>query len=160
MRYAVPMMLMAGLAACGREPVNPPTEPAAPVAETPGAPLPPQPGLTPTVPGTGPASFVGQWAADAAWCAAPRGEKRPIEITPLRFEGYENSCAIDAINQTAGAYEAALTCQSEGETRRERVRMAASGQNMTLTWLDRQGAQVSLTKCTTLAETTERATAP
>ncbi|RZJ19655.1 MAG: hypothetical protein EON91_00025 [Brevundimonas sp.] len=159
MRYAA-LLLMAGLAACGREPVNPPTEPAAPVAETPGEPLPPQPGLTPTVPGTGPASFVGRWAADAAWCAAPKGAERPIEITPQRFEGYENSCAIDAINQTAGAYDATLTCQSEGGTRRERVRMAASGQNMTLTWLNRQGAQVSLTKCTTLAETPELTATP
>lgn len=160
MRHAAPLMLLLSaatvLAACGQEPVNPPTEPAAPADGAPAAPPAPEPGVTPTLPGTGPTSFVGRWAANVAWCAAPKGAERPIEITPTRFEGYENSCAIETVTETAIGYDAALVCQSEGTTRRERVRMAVAGQTLNLTYLDRDGPGVQLTKCTTLEETPER----
>lgn len=150
----VPLLL--ALAACDREPVNPPTEPAPPVDGAPVAPAAPEPGVTPTLPGTGPTSFVGRWAANVAWCAAPEGAERPIEITPTRFEGYENSCALASVTETATGYDAALVCQSEGTVRRERIRMAVADQTLNLTWLDRDGARTQLTKCTTLAETPER----
>lgn len=150
----VPLLL--ALAACGREPVNPPTEPAPPVDGAPVAPAAPEPGVTPTLPGTGPTSFVGRWAANVAWCATPKGAQRPIDITPTRFEGYENSCALASVTETATGYDAALVCQSEGTVRRERIRMAVADQTLNLTWLDRDGARTQLTKCTTLAETPER----
>ena len=79
------------------------------------------------MPGSGPASFVGLWAANRAWCANPRGAERPIEISTTRFEGYENSCGILSVNQVADGYEAGLACSAEGQTSRERVRMNVQG---------------------------------
>jgi hypothetical protein len=143
------------LAACGPQTPNPPTEPAQPI-DTPEAAAPPPappPGAGTVLPGTGPQSFVGRWAGDVSWCLNTQGAERPIEITTTRFEGYENSCAIDSVDQAGEGYEAALTCMAEGETTRERVRMAVSGQSMRLTWLNRGETTVTLTKCTQLNET-------
>jgi hypothetical protein len=149
---AAPIALAFLLAACGEgSEVNPPTEPAAPV-QTPEATAPLEQGAG-ALPGTGPASFVGRWSAEPEWCAAPAGERRPIEITATRFEGYENSCAIAAVDQVAGGYDAVLDCTSEGRTNRERVGMAVTGDLLALTYLDRGGRSVRLVKCTTLGET-------
>lgn len=150
--------LLAGvllLAACDAGDVNPPTRPARPVdtAEQPDAPPLRPPGLGPLMPGAGPESFVGKWAARVEWCASPQGDRQPIEITTTRFQGYENSCAIDTVDQVANGYEAALTCQSEGATRRERVRMEVDGPTMRLTYIDRGGAIADLRKCTRLDDT-------
>ena len=51
-------------------------------------------------------------------------------------------------------YILALTCVAEGRTSAERVSVAASGQTLKLTWLERDGVSVNLTKCTTLGDTT------
>jgi hypothetical protein len=137
------------LAACGEPEVNPPTEPADPIpsAET------PEPSA-PGVPGAGAANFVGRWAADVSWCASPSGANRPIDITPTRFEGYENSCSIQEVTESGGGYDARLVCESEGTTRSERARFVVDGQTLTLTWPERGGAPVRLTKCTTLEQPT------
>jgi len=155
-------LILLVLAACGREAdVNPPTEPA-PAVETPEMAA---PGVGSGVagaglmPGTGPASFVGRWTANVEWCAAPSGEGRPIEITTTRFEGYENSCEITAIDQTINGYDATLRCEAEGQTTTERVGMVVAGQTLTLTYLDRGGDPVTLTKCTTLGDTSTKAPA-
>lgn len=146
-RLAVVAVLM--LAACGRSETNPPTDPAAaittPEAEAP--PPAPPPGVGSIMPGSGPQTFVGRWAANVAWCASPRGLERPIEITPTRFEGYENSCAIASITQLADGYQAALTCVAEGQTYSEEIRMAVHGEGMRLTWLNRDNAVTSLARC-------------
>ncbi|MFA4893928.1 hypothetical protein [Brevundimonas sp.] len=137
------------LAACGPSETNPPTEPAAAIntAEA-EAPLPtPPPGVGSIMPGSGPRTFVGRWAANTAWCANPRGAERPIEISTTRFEGYENSCGIGSIRQVSDGYEAALTCMAEGRTSDERVRLAVQGDSMRLTWLNRNGAAVTLARC-------------
>lgn len=134
------------LAACGEPVTNPPTEPAAPV-EGPGVPAPAPPGIEASMPGAGPASFVGRWAADVAWCASPQGDARPITLTPTRFEGYENSCAITALSQVPSGYEAMLACEAEGEQTTERVRLAVSGDVLTLNYLDRPREGVALTRC-------------
>lgn len=143
------------LAACGPEATNPPTEPAQPVdgAEAAAPPPPPPPGVGTVMPGAGPQSFVGRWAADVAWCLNTQGPERPIEITTTRFEGYENSCAIASVEQVGEGYEAALACTGEGMTSSERVRLAVSGQALRLTWLNRENAVISLTKCTQLDDT-------
>lgn len=152
---AVALTGLLTLAACGPAETNPPTEPAeaieTPAAETP--PPPPPPGAGSVLPGTGPQSFVGRWAADVSWCLNQQGPERPIEISTTRFEGYENSCAIGSVDQVGEGYEADLVCTGEGMTARERVRMAVSGQTMRLTWLNRENAAVNLTKCTQLNET-------
>ena len=144
----VPFALFA-LAACGPSGTNPPTDPAAPIntpeSEAP-APTPP-PGVGSIMPGSGPQTFVGLWAANRAWCANPRGAERPIEISTIRFEGYENSCGILSVTQVADGYEAGLACTAEGQTSRERVRMNVQGDAMRLTWLNRNSAAVSLVRC-------------
>ncbi len=154
------------LAACGDDAgVNPPTEPAQPIS-APGGPA----GATssgsvaPLLPGAGPTSFVGRWASNPAWCAAPSGQNRPVEITPLRFEGYENSCAITHIDPMPNGYLATLRCQSEGTTRTERVAMSSIDDTLTLTYVDRSRVDgrepsIKLLKCTTLKDTATSAPA-
>lgn len=137
--------------------VNPPTQPAQGIPIDDAVPQ-GTPG-TLTLPGRGPVSFVGSWAGDPSWCAAPQGERRPIEITPMRFEGYENSCAIASVEEVTDGYVATLDCQSEGATRRERVKMAVTTDTMTLRWLDRAGPPVILHQCTTLGDTATAAPA-
>lgn len=153
---SVPAVLLS-LAACGDNgPVNPPTEPAAPVtADDPSAPA--ARGQTSMLPGRGATSFVGRWAADVSWCAAPQGERRPIEISSTRFEGYENSCSIAAVEEVADGYVATLACLSEGAARSERVRFQVSQDVMRLTYLDRAGDPVTLRKCTSLEDTATKA---
>lgn len=142
------------LAACERGgDVNPPTEPARPI-EGPGAvALPPErpPGSEQLLPGAGPVSFVGRWAAEAEWCANPRGDRAPITITATHWEGYENRCDITRIDQVSGAYVAHLSCEAEGTRSNERVRLAATDQTLDVTWLDRSDRAVRLLRCTTLA---------
>jgi hypothetical protein len=160
-RFMVPAALLFALGACGDNgPVNPPTEPAAAITvEDPSAPA--ARGQTSMLPGRGATSFVGRWAADVSWCAAPQGERRPIEITSTRFEGYENSCEIAAVEEVADGYVATLACFSEGAARSERVRFQVTQDIMRLSYLDRAGEPVTLKKCTTLTDTaTTPATAP
>ena len=155
-RTRLSLLAAFAVAACGPGEPNPPTEPADPI-DTVGVAAPPpaapSPGAGTILPGAGPRSFVGRWAADVSWCSNTTGPQRPIEITTTRFEGYENVCAIGAIDQIANGYEAALTCTAEGTVSNERVRMAVSDQTMRLTWLNRDNAVVTLTKCTTLEDT-------
>ena len=137
------------LAGCGQSGTNAPTDPAAPI-DTPEAQAPPAtppPGVGSIMPGSGPQTFVGRWAGNAAWCANPQGAERPIEISTTRFEGYENSCGIVSITQVADGYQAALACASEGQTSNERVRMAVHGDGIRLTWLNRDNAVISLVRC-------------
>lgn len=156
LRHLTVPLLTVIVAACGQSETNAPTEPARPV-DTPAADAPPPepaPGVGSVMPGTGAQSFVGRWAADVSWCPNEQGPQQPIEITTTRFEGYENSCAIAQIDEAEGGYVAYLTCEADGTTSRERVRLAASGQTLRLTWVDRDAATVTLTKCTTLEDTT------
>lgn len=141
-----PIVAVFLLSACGDRRVNPPDEPAQPV-RTPEA-MQPVEALGPTsLASRGPRSFVGVWAANPAWCAAPQGDRRPITITPLRFEGYENTCDITAIQETGSGYLATLACVGEGQARTERVHMATSGDVMNLTYLDRSRTTVKLARC-------------
>lgn len=157
-RLALIAPLAAVLAACGDNgPVNPPTEPAAPIGVTdPTGPA--AAGQTSMLPGRGPDSFVGRWAADVSWCATPRGAERPIEITSTRFEGYENACDIATVDEVADGYVATLACVSEGMARSERVRFQVSEEVMRMTYLDRAGDPVTLRKCTTLGDTARKPT--
>lgn len=144
----LPLTLFA-LAACGQSGVNPPTAPAAPI-NTPEAEAPPPtppPGVGSIMPGSGPQTFVGLWAASRSWCVNPAGAQRPIAISTTRFEGYENSCGIISVSQVADGYEVSLACAAEGQTSSERVRMNVQGNDMRLTWLNRNSAVVSLARC-------------
>ncbi|MBA4807594.1 hypothetical protein [Brevundimonas sp.] len=134
------------LAACDHRGVNPPDEPAAPL-RTPEAMQQVEPPGPSSLASRGSRSFVGVWAANPGWCANPQGERRPIILTPMRFEGYENRCDIARIDETGSGYVATLNCAGEGQTRSERVHMAASGDVMNLTWIDRDITTVKLARC-------------
>lgn len=136
MRPLTPLLLALLVAACDRGPVNPPDEPARPV-QSPEALQDIQAPGPASLAGRGAKSFVGRWTANAAWCADPQGERRPVEITPLRFDGYENRCDIERITEIASGYELALVCTAEGQTRHERVFAAVSGDMLSLVYLDR-----------------------
>lgn len=146
MTRALPMIaLIALLAACGQENVNPPTEPADPITG-PGTEAPEETDAG-NRPGSGAASFVGRWAADASWCANTTGAEQPIEITPTRFEGYENSCLIASVDERSGGWTVNMRCESEGQTRSERVQVAVTDNILDLTYPDRGGSNVKLTRC-------------
>lgn len=147
--YRLALVTLLTLSACGQAGTNAPTDPAAPI-NTPEAeaPLPtPPPGMGSIMPGSGPQTFVGHWAANAAWCTHPNGAERPIQITTTRFEGHENSCGILSIAQVAQGYEAALACAAEGQTSSERIRLAVHGDSLRLTWLNRDSAVFNLARC-------------
>ncbi|WP_292033503.1 MULTISPECIES: hypothetical protein [unclassified Brevundimonas] len=142
------------LAACDRNGgVNPPTEPARPIEGPAAAAAPAErpPGAESMLPGAGPVNFVGRWAAEADWCFNPRGDRVPIEITTTEFRGYENRCDIQRITQISTGYELALKCDSEGESRYERLRLAATRQTLIITRMDQADRPVRLIRCTTLA---------
>jgi hypothetical protein len=134
------------LAACDHRGVNPPDEPAAPL-RTPEAMQQVEPPGPSSLASRGPRSFVGVWAANPVWCAHPRDDRRPITITPMRFDGHENRCDIAKIDETPSGYVVALNCKGEGQTRSERVHMATSGEMMNLTWIDRDMKTVKLARC-------------
>jgi len=134
------------LGGCGRSDVNPPDQPAAPV-QSPEALREIEPPGPSSLASRGAPSFVGTWSANAAWCANPQGERRPIVLTPMRFEGYENACDIAQIVEVAGGYDAHLVCQAEGQEHRETVRLAVSGDMLMLTYLNRDGAVAKLGRC-------------
>lgn len=134
------------LAGCGESSVNPPDQPAAPV-QSPEALREIDPPGPASLARRGAPSFVGVWSANALWCANPQGDRRPIILTPQRFEGYENSCDIARIREVAGGYDADLVCQSEGQTAQETVRLAVSGDMLMLTYLDREGQMTKLGRC-------------
>ena len=147
--HRLALLTVLALGACGQSESNAPTDPAAPI-NTPEAEAPPPtppPGVGSIMPGSGPQTFVGRWAANAGWCANMQGAERPIEITTTRFEGYENSCGIVSISQVSDGYEASLACAAEGQTANERVRMAVQGDSMRLIWLSRNNAVISLVRC-------------
>ncbi|HZV83786.1 MAG TPA: hypothetical protein VFF48_02275 [Brevundimonas sp.] len=152
-RPLIVLSLAASLAACGESEVNPPTRPAQPIVtpESEAPAPPPPPGVGTVMPGSGPQTFVGRWAANARWCTRTTGAERPIQISTARFEGYENSCSIVTVSQVAEGYEATLACAAEGRTSTERVRMSVQGDTMRLTWLNRNEAAVSLERCATSA---------
>ncbi|QLQ12191.1 MAG: hypothetical protein HZY74_01300 [Brevundimonas sp.] len=134
MRTVVLTAILVALAACDRSPSSASAAPEAsePTAQT----------------GTVPTALVGKWAADPAWCPNETGETRPIEITATRFEGYENSCAVVAVTEQAGAYVAELSCQAEGQTVTERTRWTLSGQVLTQSWpSDHPAGAVQFTRC-------------
>lgn len=158
----IALLSVLALAGCGQSETNLPTDPAAPI-DTPEAEAPPPappPGVGSIMPGSGPQTFVGRWAANAAWCANAQGAERPIEITTTRFEGYENSCDIRSIRQVSDGYQASLVCTAEGQTSNEGVRMAVQGDSMRLTWLNRNNAVATLARCPAPPETAPETAPP
>lgn len=146
-RAALPALIAAALlSGCGNSEVNPPDQPARPL-RTPEAMQAVEPPGPSSLASRGPRSFVGVWAADVSWCAQPQGDRRPITITPLRFDGYENRCDITAIDETPNGYVASLTCAAEGQASKERVHMATGGDVMNLTYIDRDMKTVKLLRC-------------
>lgn len=147
MKKLMVLMVVGAVAGCGEPDVNPPTDPADPII-TPDQPAEPQlPGQSPTLPGRGPASFVGRWAAQPGWCGNTSGPERPIEISTTRFEGYENACAITRIGEVQGGYVAYLSCEAEGVSTAERLGMSVQGQTLSVTWLDRASVKTEFTRC-------------
>ena len=144
---ALPLVLLGG---CGERAVNPPTEPADPVQAlevTPEA-----TGSSKGRMGTGPVSFVGRWASDVSLCAAPKGDRQPVELTPIRFEGPDRSCHIFSIEETAGGYLAELQCRADDPSHVERVHLAVADKVLTMTWLERGQARQTAYKCTSLTD--------
>lgn len=137
-RFAFTAFALAfSLAACGEDPAAP-TAPAAPGPTGAEAPA------RDTTP-----AFVGAWAANAAWCGntPATGDSVPIRISETRFEGYENRCDIVQIDGGGTSWNATLSCQAEGQTSMERVRMDVTGDAMNLVYVDRGGEGVTLTRC-------------
>lgn len=144
MRKLFVVMAAGVLGTCGEPAVNPPTDPADPI-QPPG-----QATGTPTLPGGGPVSFIGRWAAQPGWCGNTVGPEQAIEISTTRFEGYENACAITHIGEVAGGYIAYLSCEAEGVATAERLGLSVTGQTLSVTWLDRASLKTEFTRCPAL----------
>ncbi|MFN4287264.1 MAG: hypothetical protein ACK4E3_02055 [Brevundimonas sp.] len=94
-------------------------------------------------------AFVGTWAADAQWCAntAMTTDRVPVRISETRFEGYENSCDIIALDETGEGWDAQMICMAEGMEYRHTVRMVADGDTLRLTYLERGTDPIMLVRC-------------
>ncbi|EPC01474.1 hypothetical protein L861_05385 [Litchfieldella anticariensis FP35 = DSM 16096] len=90
--------------------------------------------------------LYGRWAAEPAWCESD-GEGTPITLSKGRFEGRENVCEMETSPVGESEWTAELQCSGEGMASSERLRMHVEDDAMTLTYLDRDGAVVSLTRC-------------
>jgi hypothetical protein len=137
---------MALLAACDDRQVNPPNDPAEPL-RTPEAMQQLEAKGPSSLAMRGPRSFVGIWAANPAWCARPQGARRPITLTPLRFDAYGHNCDIASIDETGSGYVAVLRCATQGQAKTERVHMSTTGDVMNLTYIDRDMTTVKLARC-------------
>lgn len=146
------------LAACEAPPQE---APAAPPAEaSPAAQPEPPPEPAPAADrGMVEPPFVGRWAAEAAWCANETGAERPIRITASRFEGYENRCDIRSVVRNPEGWDATLACEAEGQRTTERVRMQVRGDEMVVTYRDRDATAVTFVRCREPATTDESAPA-
>lgn len=136
-RFAfIAFSLAFGLAACGEAPTTPGSS---------GGPPPATPDAPPATP-----AFAGVWAANSAWCdnTAADGDAVPIRISETRFEGYENRCDVVQIDGGGTSWNAALSCEGEGQTSTERIRMDVAGDTMNLVYADRGGQGITLTRCT------------
>lgn len=93
------------------------------------------------------AFYVGTWAADPAWCG-DQSEGFPIEIESERFLGRENICDMSEIADTPeGGWTARLTCQSEGMIDTERLSLAPVGEQLAITYPDRDDTATLFTRC-------------
>ncbi len=144
MKKLMVLMVIGALAACGDTDVNPPTEPAAPIT-TPDEDSPS--GKESPLPGLGPVSFIGRWAAQPTWCGNTKGPEQAIEISTTRFQGYENGCDITRIEEVPRGYIAWLACEAEGVSTTERVGFSVTGQTLSMTWLDRASLKTEFTRC-------------
>lgn len=93
-----------------------------------------------------PASYVGLWAADPAWCDNTEGAERPIRITETRFEGYENLCDMAEVRPVGSGWTATLTCQAEGQVTSEPIGLSPEGDRLTVTWIETDRS-ATFTRC-------------
>lgn len=138
------------LAACDSN--APPVAPAAEAATVPAADA-TAAGTPESVADAAMAPIFGTFAADLSWCGGDAaGDGFPVTITPTQFEGRENVCSIDELNDAGdGSYEAHLTCTAEGQTVNERLVLvpifAPSGEGLRVTYADRGGETTTLLRC-------------
>lgn len=152
-RLAFLLLILPVLAACDSSP--PPAAPAAEAAAAPAADAPaaPVPDDAPAATDAATAPLFGTFAADLGWCDGDgNGDGFPVTITPTQFEGRENICAINEINDAGdGSFEAHLTCTAEGQTVDERLVLvpifAPTGEGLRIVYADRGGESTTLLRC-------------
>jgi hypothetical protein len=121
------------LTACGDE---------GPIAETADA----SPPVVETEPGVG--EIYGRWAAEAEWCM--NAPDNTILIRDGRFEGKENSCEMSQPERNGEGWLVNLDCRTAGMETDERVRLTPQGEELRITYIDRQDAnEVHLQRCAT-----------
>ena len=147
MRRLLPLLaLPLLLSACDQ---NTATTESAPAAETPAVEAPVQ--AAPAEPAAMDtdldlAPIIGTWAATTATCDTP------IEISATSFQGAENTCEIKSLTDNGdGSLTAAMTCQAEGQTVEESVKMTPifgpPGEGIRLEYIDRSGDPVTVFRC-------------
>lgn len=91
--------------------------------------------------------YVGEWAADPAWCT-DQSEGFPITITETEFNGRENVCDMSEIEPTPeGGITAQLSCTAEGDTVEEPISIAQAGEDIAVTWPDRGTEATIFSRC-------------
>jgi hypothetical protein len=96
-------------------------------------------------------AWAGIWTGNVARCKLKAGDSdaAPIRITAKEFEGYENSCSIDAAKQGAfpRTWTVSLTCMSEGQQAKEQKMFIVSHDNADLHIVDESGSVTTFHRC-------------
>lgn len=93
-----------------------------------------------------PPAYIGTWVADLSWCQNTVGPERPIEVTATEFRGYENTCQIVDVAQSADGWEATFNCQAEGQASTHPVGIEADGNRLEISWRN-EGYSVEWRRC-------------
>lgn len=105
------------------------------------------PPVDPAVPPTATPNYVGNWAAEDAWCSNTVGPERPVVITETEFRGYENTCQITDVQAVdSDEWTATFSCEAEGVSSSQPVRMEADSDELELTWTQ-EGRAVEWRRC-------------
>lgn len=146
---ALPLLL----SACDQN-TTPPASEAAPAAEVaaPVEPVTPAPAPEPAVAAPAASSNLDTGPITGSWATTPANCATPIMISASSFAGAENACDINQLTDNGdGTMTAALSCQSEGQTATESVKMTPlfgpTGEGIRIEYLDRGGEKITVFRC-------------
>ena len=93
--------------------------------------------------------WVGTWAAEAEWCENDdTSEEGPVHIEPEGYYGFEAQCRYEVVRRTgAASWRIDADCTAGGRPYRETLLYALDGDLLRVTYLDRDGENVTFRRC-------------
>jgi hypothetical protein len=98
-------------------------------------------------------AWAGVWTSNVAHCKLKNkvgdSDMAPIRLTAKAFDGYENSCSIDAVKQGAfpHTWTVSLSCLSEGEQAKFQKMFILSFDDKDLHMVDETGSVTTFHRC-------------